>query len=57
LDDAQDEDVEGVCVVAGERVPAGLMALVRGARVSGRPDGVSAQRRRAGRPAAGRCSP
>lgn len=42
-----------VRVVAEERVPTDLIALVRGARVSGQPDSVSAQRRRAVRPAAG----
>ena len=43
--------------IAGERVPAGPIALVRGARVSERPDSVSAQRRRPERPVAGADSP
>ena len=53
LDDAQDEDVAWVRVIAGERAPAGLIVVVRGAGVSGWPDSVSAQRRRAVRPTAG----
>jgi hypothetical protein len=42
-----------VRVIAGERVPTDLRTLVRGAKASGQPDSVSAQRRRAVRPAAG----
>jgi transposase len=53
LDDARDGDLGWVRVIAGERAPAGLIALVCGAGVSGWPDSVSAQLRRAGRPAMG----
>jgi hypothetical protein len=44
LDGARDEYVEAVRVIAGERGPASLVALVRGARVSGWRDRVSGWR-------------
>jgi hypothetical protein len=48
LDDAQDEDLEAVRVIVGERGPAGLAALMCDDRVSVRRDRVSVRQGRVG---------